>query len=1180
MRMKIVGILKSVVLATVMVCMQMIAVTAFADTAGPVAGYNTTWTKQGGNLVSADAEGNVYSLGNESGVNGSVTVLKKFDCDGNELWSRDTDSGGSVIYADATGNVYVAGETWSGLDGNTNAGELDFFVVKYDKYGNKQWLRQRGSVDYDFAGGVCADAAGNVYVAGNTNGNLDGNINYSTWKPSIGRDWDLFLCKFDNAGNWQWTRAMGVINADTGILNTDADAANGVCTDTSGNVYITGITQVRVAPYGYFDLNSYIYVKKFDGNGVEQWTEQTYTPDYKETNGISADAAGNVYVAGITTGDLDGNTNAGYNTTDIFLMKFDGSGTKLWTRLTGTPDNDYAYSISSDAAGNVYIGGEYIVIKYDTGGVKQWTMPINSYNTSVSADAFSNVYIGGISYNGVYNSFVTKLFSGAIEINGNAQYTNNTSVTLTVPVIDENGVAQMQFSNSPDSGWSGWQDYAATAQWTLSPGDGTKTVYAKFKDTLGNESVVYSASIILDTAPPPTVITSPISEAFIAGSSCTITGTAYDRSGSGLQKVEVSVNGGETWVEATGTTDWSYIWTPMPADGRYAIKTRSTDNSGYVQNPVTSIWVTVDNTVPASVIATPANNAVLSGTTCNITGTASDGSGSGLQKVEVSADGGVNWALATGTTNWSCNWSLPADGAYTIVSRATDNAGNVQGTSTGTLVIVDKVPPTAVIVNPVNNSTISGTVYTIAGTVNVGSGTSVQKVEVSVNGGATWALATGTTSWSYNWTLPADRTYTIMSRTTDAAGIIQSPATSSAVIVNKVPPTSTITSPANGAILSGASCNITGTASNSSSSSVWKVEVSVDGGTTWALASGTSNWSYSWTPLSDGTYAIWSRATDIAGNIQSSATIISVLVDNNPPTSTITTPANGALLTGTTYSITGTASDGSGTGVQKVEISFNGGWSWTTTATGTTNWSYNWTPVEGTYNICSRATDNAGNVQSTVLNEVVIVDRTPPTSYFSNLYTGSVVRGTVNITGYAYDWNPITGSCGSGVNYIDVVIDGTPHRATITSVAGCTTNWSYAWDTTALANGSSHTIYIVAYDMAGFAQTRNPINDVILIADNIAPVISISDPVNNQTLGGTSYVIRGTASDQGPGIKWYGGIEISTDNGTTWIIANGTTSWYYTWTLPANGTYSVKARATDFAGNISTVAQITVTVNH
>ena len=78
---------------------------------------------------------------------------------------------------DSSDNIYVTGYTYGGLDGNSHSGSSDPFVVKYNSSGTKQWTKQLGTSSDDRAYGVAVDSSGNVYAAGFTNGGLDGNTN-------------------------------------------------------------------------------------------------------------------------------------------------------------------------------------------------------------------------------------------------------------------------------------------------------------------------------------------------------------------------------------------------------------------------------------------------------------------------------------------------------------------------------------------------------------------------------------------------------------------------------------------------------------------------------------------------------------------------------------------------------------------------------------------------------------------------------------------------------------------------------------------------------------------------------------------------------------------------------------------------------------------------------------------
>jgi hypothetical protein len=100
--------------------------------------------------------------------------------------------------------------------------------------------------------------------------------------------------------------------------------------------------------------------------------------------------------------------------------------------------------------------------------------------------------------------------TGTVTINSGANYTNSPAVSLSLSAADTgSGMgtgAQMQFSNDNKT-WSSPEAYAAGKSWSLPAGDGTKTVYVKFKDAAGNWSAAYSDTIILDTAKPAIAIT-------------------------------------------------------------------------------------------------------------------------------------------------------------------------------------------------------------------------------------------------------------------------------------------------------------------------------------------------------------------------------------------------------------------------------------------------------------------------------------------------------------------------------------------------------------------------------------------------------------------------------------------------------------------------------------------------
>ena len=148
--------------------------------------------------------------------------------------------------------------------------------------------------------------------------------------------------------------------------------------------------------------------------------------------------------------------------------------------------------------------------------------------------------------------------SGSISINAGAAYTNSTSVNLTLSATDAgSGVSQMQFSNDGSS-WSGWEAYTTSKAWTLTSGDGTKTVYVQYRDVLGNASGNFTDTIILDTTAPSGTISINGGAAYTNSTSVNLTLSATD-AGSGVSQMRFS-NDGSSWSgwEAYAT---SKAWT-------------------------------------------------------------------------------------------------------------------------------------------------------------------------------------------------------------------------------------------------------------------------------------------------------------------------------------------------------------------------------------------------------------------------------------------------------------------------------------------------------------------------------------------------------------------------------------------------------------------------------------------
>ena len=130
--------------------------------------------------------------------------------------------------------------------------------------------------------------------------------------------------------NGRWTKQLGTSSGDWG---------EDVTTDSSGNIYVTGITS------GGLDGNTFlgpsdsdfgggdIFLVKYNSSGIKQWTKQLGTSSRDSGKHVTTDSSGNIFVTGNTSGGLDGNTNYGSDCnyppcSDIFLVKYNSSGIK------------------------------------------------------------------------------------------------------------------------------------------------------------------------------------------------------------------------------------------------------------------------------------------------------------------------------------------------------------------------------------------------------------------------------------------------------------------------------------------------------------------------------------------------------------------------------------------------------------------------------------------------------------------------------------------------------------------------------------------------------------------------------------------------------------------------------------------------------------------------------------
>ncbi|HXJ71947.1 MAG TPA: Ig-like domain-containing protein, partial [Candidatus Dormibacteraeota bacterium] len=456
---------------------------------------------------------------------------------------------------------------------------------------------------------------------------------------------------------------------------------------------------------------------------------------------------------------------------------------------------------------------------------------------------------------------------------------------------------------------------------------------------------------------PSVNISSPASGMVLtAPASFTFAATASDGDGS-VSHVEFF--NGATSLGIDPTTPYSVPVDNLAA-GTYTLSAVATDNLGAKATNSVSIVV---NNLPTASFSSPGNGAsFVAPANITLTASANDTDGS-IVKVEFFE--GAN-KLGEDTTNpYSFDWNNVGVGTYTLTVKATDDRGATTTSAAITISVVNNTAPTVTISTPTNGTVLTAPAsFTFAATASDGDG-SVSQVEF-FNGSASLGIEP-TTPYSVPVHDLAAGSYTLSAVATDNLG---AKATNSVSIVVNNPPTTSLSSPSNGASFV-APTNITLTAAaNDTDGSIAKVEF-FEGAN--KLGEGTTDpYSFDWNNVGVGTYTLTAKATDDRGATATSAVVTISVVNNAAPTVTISTPTNGTVLTApASFMFAATASDGDGS-VSQVEF-FNGAASLDIDPTTPYSVPVN-SLAAGNYTLSAVATDNLG---AKATNSVSIVVNNP-----------------------------------------------------------------------------------------------------------------------------------------------------------------------------------------------------------
>jgi len=298
--------------------------------------YSIQQTSDGGYIVA----GYTWSSSNREEV-----YILKLDANGNKVWEKtfggSYDDRAYCIQQTSDGGYIVAGYTSS-----AGVGSYDVYILKLDTNGNKVWSKTFGGSSDDLAYFIQQTSDGGYVVAG------------YTWSSS---KWeDVYILKLDAYGNKVWEKTFG---------GSDNDGAYSVQQTNNGGYVAAGYTKSFGS--GWYDA----YVLKLDENGNNVWEKTFGGNSWDEACSIQQTSDGGYIVAGYTS-------SFGSGSYDVYILKLDTSGNEVWSKTFGESSDDLAWSIQQTSDGGYIVagytksfgaGGEDVyILKLDAVGNKVW----------------------------------------------------------------------------------------------------------------------------------------------------------------------------------------------------------------------------------------------------------------------------------------------------------------------------------------------------------------------------------------------------------------------------------------------------------------------------------------------------------------------------------------------------------------------------------------------------------------------------------------------------------------------------------------------------------------------------------------------------------------------------------------------------------------------------------------
>lgn len=366
------------------------------------------------------------------------------------------------------------------------------------------------------------------------------------------------------------------------------------------------------------------------------------------------------------------------------------------------------------------------------------------------------------------------------------------------------------------------------------------------------------------------------------------------------------------------------------------------------------------------------------------------------------------------------------------------------------------------------------------------------------------------------------------------------------------PPTVSLSSPADGALIFG-TFNVAAAAADNVG--VSRVEFYLD--SAHVATSDAAPYGFSWdtATATDGAHTLVAKAYDTGGNAGASQPV-NFTVDNGAPSVSVVSPAAGGFVSANAV-VTAQAADAA-SGVAFVEFYLD---SALVGSDSSAPYSLNWdtrTVADGPHTLSSRAYDAAGHAADSA-GVSVTVDNGSPAASIASPSGGALVSATISVT--------VNASDAVGVTRVEL------YRGAALVGTDTAAPYAFDWDTRTAAAGA-HTLTAKAYDAVGNVATSAGVSVTV---DNTPPTAAVTAPANGALVKGTAVTVSANATDASGVQKvdfYAAGVLVGSDT-----VAPYSVVWNSVATTPS-GAVTLYAVSTDAAGNTKTSSTVTVTVDN